>query len=158
MSIAVLVAASLLVAFGFAGIVYAWRSSKVPASVPAPPIPAEIPRTQTDRERSDRGSINIIRPETPGVEGLEIQYLRAGIVRSVRVGAMNCEHKELLLTMDALAWSAMPNAQKQEVLAAARSTWAAKMCPAGPDIAYVVVKTERGEVVGRASPRTVSII
>ena len=71
---------------------------------------------------------------------------------------MNCEHKELLLTMDGVAWSAMPNAQKQEVLAAARSTWASKMCPAGPDIAYVIVKTECGEIVGRASPRTVSIV
>jgi len=107
--------------------------------------------------RVEQGTVNVVRPAR-GVEGLEIQYERSGIVRSVRVGAMNCEHKELLLTMDDVAWRMMPNAQKQEVLAAARSTWAAKMCPTGPDIAYVVVKTERGEIVGRASPRTVTIV
>lgn len=109
-----------------------------------------------ERVRAERGSV--IRPNVNTVEGLEIQYQRSGIVRSVRVGAMNCEHKELLLTMDEVAWNAMPNAQKQEVLAAARSTWASRMCPAGPDIAYVVIKTECGEIVGRASPRTVTIL
>lgn len=105
-----------------------------------------------------KGSVNIVRPSTRTVEGLEIQYGSEGLVRSVRVGAMNSEHKELLLTMDPDAWDTMPNAQKQEVVAAARSTWAAKMCSNGPDIAYVVVKTETGAIVGRADPHSVTIL
>jgi hypothetical protein len=103
-------------------------------------------------------AVNISRPYTHTVEGLEIQYQAQGLVRSVRVGAMNSEHKELLMTMDAVAWRALPNAQKQEVLAAARSTWASKMCPDGPDIAYVVLKTETGEIIGRADPHSVRIL
>ena len=106
--------------------------------------------------RVEQGTVNVVRPAR-GVEGLEIQYERSGIVRSVRVGAMNCEHKELLLTMDGTRWKTLTNAGKQEVLAAARSTWAAKMCPSGPDIAYVVIETEKGEIVGRADPRSVTI-
>jgi hypothetical protein len=97
------------------------------------------------------------RPNAGTVEGLEIRYGEHGLVKSVRVGAMNSEHKELLLTMDEVAWRALPNSQKQEVLTAARSTWAKKMCPDGPDIAYVVVQTEHGRIVGRADPRTVTI-
>jgi hypothetical protein len=103
------------------------------------------------------GSVQVVRPSAHSVEGLEIQYGAQGLVRSVRVGAMNSEHKELLLTMDSVVWSSLPNAQKQEVVAAARSTWAAKMCPDGPDIAYVVVKTDGGEIVGRADPHSVTI-
>jgi len=103
------------------------------------------------------GSVNIVRPNAQTIEGLEIQYGPEGLVRSVRVGAMNAEHKELLLTMDVVVWRTLPNAQKQEVLAAARSTWASKMCPEGPDIAYVVPKTEAGELVGRADPHSVTI-
>jgi hypothetical protein len=103
------------------------------------------------------GTMQIVRPHTHTVEGLEIQYNAEGLVRSVRVGAMNSEHKELLLTMDTVAWSALPNSHKQEVLAAARSTWAAKMCPEGPDIAYVTVRTDCGDIVGRADPHSVTI-
>jgi hypothetical protein len=103
------------------------------------------------------GSVSIHRPNTHSVEGLEIRYGQHGLVKSVRVGAMNSEHKELLLTMDEVAWRALPNSQKQEVLTAARSTWAKKMCPDGPDIAYVVVQTEHGRIVGRADPRSVTI-
>lgn len=102
--------------------------------------------------------VEIVRPNRNSIEGLEIRYAADALVRSARVGAMNSEHKELLLTMDEVQWHSLPNAQKQEVLAAARSTWAAKMCPAGPDIAYVVVKTERGEIVGRADPRSVTVL
>ena len=153
MSTAITVFAWVAVAIAAGLIVYALRANKPAERVAAPgPIPREaaVPAAH--------GAINVIRPPSNGVEGLEIQYNRSGIVRSVRVGAMNCEHKELLLTMDDVAWRMMPNAQKQEVLAAARSTWAQKMCPSGPDIAYVVVKTEHGEIVGRASPRTVTIL
>jgi hypothetical protein len=120
---------------------------------------------QTEEDKPDEvttavvttGSVNIVRPNAQTIEGLEIQYGPEGLVRSVRVGAMNAEHKELLLTMDAVVWRTLPNAQKQEVLAAARSTWASKMCPDGPDIAYVVLKTEAGEIVGRADPHSVTI-
>ena len=143
MIVAVIALAALVVLFGITTLVYAVRST---------------PRKQPARVKTERGSVNVVRPNARSVEGLEIQYQHSGLVRSVRVGAMNCEHKELLLTMDDVAWRAMPNAQKQEVLAAARSTWAAKMCPGGPDIAYVVVKTDCGDVVGRASPRSVTIL
>jgi hypothetical protein len=105
-----------------------------------------------------KGSVSVIRPNPQTVEGLEIQYGPQGLVRAVRVGAMNSEHKELLLTMDDVVWRSLPNAHKQEVLAAARSTWAAKMCPDGPDIAYVVLKTEAGEILGRADPHSVRIL
>jgi hypothetical protein len=103
------------------------------------------------------GTVTVHRPNTHTVEGLEIRYGQHGLVKSVRVGAMNSEHKELLLVMDEVAWRALPNSQKQEVLTAARSTWAKKMCPDGPDIAYVVVQTEAGRIVGRADPRSVTI-
>jgi hypothetical protein len=107
--------------------------------------------------RVDVGEVRLVRPNPRSVEGLEIRYNSDALVRAVQVGAMNSEHKELLLTMDAVQWSQLPNAQKQEVLAAARSTWAAKMCGDGPDIAYVVMKTERGEIVGRADPHSVTV-
>lgn len=121
-------------------------------SSPKPETPAPQPTVPVIS-----GTMQILRPNAHTVEGLEIQYNAEGLVRSVRVGAMNSEHKELLLTMDAVAWSALPNAHKQEVLAAARSTWAAKMCPEGPDIAYVTVRTDGGEIVGRADPHSVRI-
>jgi hypothetical protein len=107
--------------------------------------------------RVETGTVTVHRPNERSVEGLEIRYGSHGLVKSVRVGAMNSEHKELLLTMDEVAWRALPNSQKQEVLTAARSTWAKKMCPDGPDIAYVVVQTEHGRIVGRADPRSVTI-
>lgn len=115
-------------------------------------------RTSVTRPAVVKDFVSIVRPNSRSVEGLEIQYGSEGLVRSVRVGAMNSEHKELLLTMDPAAWNTMPNSQKQEVLAAARSTWAAKMCANGPDIAYVVVRTEAGEIVGRADPHSVTIV
>lgn len=108
--------------------------------------------------RVSSGEVRLVRPNPGSVEGLEIRYGSEALVRAVQVGAMNSEHKELLLTMDDVQWSRLPNAQKQEVVAAARSTWASKMCGAGPDIAYVVVKTEHGQVVGRADPHSVTVL
>ena len=118
-----------------------------PAQAPFPP-------------RVIRGSVpcNVIRRSALSVEGLEIQYDRSNLVRSVCVGAMNSEHKELLLTMDAVQWQTLTNAGKQEVLAAARSTWAAKMCSDGPDVAALIVKTDDGTVVGRADPHSVTLV
>jgi len=126
------------------GCVYAARRKE-------PDRSASVPRTIT-------GTIDLAGASSHSVEGLEIRYASGGIVRSVRVGAMNQEHKELLLTMDGLVWGTLPNAHKQEVLTAARSTWASKMCPDGPDIAYVVIQTENGRVVGRADPHSVTIV
>lgn len=130
------------------------REVPAPNPQPEPSMPAEF------RLPVIRGSVpsNVIRRSSLSVEGLEIQYERSSLVRSVCVGAMNSEHKELLLTMDAIQWRLLTNAGKQEVLAAARSTWAAKMCGHGPDIAYVIVKTDDGEVVGRADPRSVILL
>ena len=104
------------------------------------------------------GEVQFMRPNPGSIEGLEIRYAQNALVRSARVGAMNSEHKELLLTMDETQWNLLPNAQKQEVLAAARSTWAEKICNGGPDIAYLIVKTERGQVVGRADPHCVTVL
>ena len=131
---------------------YAWSRFRHRSTNVAIELTPVAPATVT------KGSVSIVRPSTQTVEGLELRYGPEGLVRAVRVGAMNSEHKELLLTMDAIVWRALPNAQKQEVLAVARSTWAAKMCPDGPDIAYVVLKTETGEVVGRADPHRVTIV
>lgn len=128
---------------------YALRARTPAKAVAVSPQPAPA--------QAVTGSVSVHRPNSGTVEGLEITYGEHGLVRSVRVGAMNSEHKELLLVMDEVAWRALPNSQKQEVLTVARSTWAKKMCPAGPDIAYVVLKTERGEIVGRADPRSVTI-
>lgn len=100
----------------------------------------------------------VARPPHGGVEGLEISYAGQGFVRSIRVCAMNAEHKELMLTMDEAQWRGLSNAGKQEVLAAARSTWAAKMCAQGPDIAYVVMRTECGEIVGRGDPHRLTVL
>ncbi len=131
------------------------RRPDAQSGVDTPPsTPPEMPRLVP----VVTGAVSISRPQAHTVEGLEIQYGPQGLVRSVRVGAMNVEHKELLLVMDSAVWSGLPNAHKQEVLAAARSTWAAKMCPSGPDIAYVVVKTELGQIVGRADPRAVTLV
>lgn len=131
------------------------RTSKRTSVPPAP--------EQNNPQRAPaaiRGEVpmTIVRRHADSVEGLEIQYGERSLVRAVRVGAMNCEHKELLLTMDAAQWNVMTNAAKQEVLAAARSTWAAKMCPSGPDIAYVVIQTDGGAIVGRADPSTVHVV
>ncbi len=129
-----------------------YRSATNAPQLPTACEPAERPKPMAVKE-----TISISRPSNQSVEGLEIRYDSRGLVRSVCVGAMNLEHKELLLTMDTVVWSTLPNSHKQEVLAAARSTWAAKMCADGPDIAYVIVKTESGDVVGRAGPRSVTI-
>jgi hypothetical protein len=131
------------------------RRAKAPATAeqPAPPV---APQPAPVRVRT--GETHIVRPSSSSVEGLEIRYAENSLVRTARVGAMNSEHKELLLVMDETQWNSLPTAQKQEVLAAARSTWAEKMCSSGPDIAYVVVKTDRGEIVGRAGPRSVTVL
>lgn len=142
MSLAVAV---VVAAIAGAAIAYALMRRRESAR-PAAPVPVAS------------GEIQFVRPNPGSVEGLEIRYGPEALVRAVRVGAMNSEHKELLLTMDEAQWERLPNAQKQEVLAAARSTWASKMCAAGPDIAYVVLKTERGEIIGRADPHSVTVL
>lgn len=138
-------------AFAIAGAVAVVRVSRRRAARTVP-VPAPAPRVNPVPTVKE-----IVRTNGGTAEGLEIRYDAGSLVRSVRVGAMNCEHKELLLTMDGTRWKTLTNAGKQEVLAAARSTWAAKMCPSGPDIAYVVIETEKGEIVGRADPRSVTI-
>lgn len=140
-----LAVAVVIAAIAGAAIAYALLRRRVGAR-PADPVPVTS------------GEVQFVRPNPSSVEGLEIRYGPDALVRAVRVGAMNAEHKELLLTMDEAQWQRLPNAQKQEVVAAARSTWASKMCAAGPDIAYVVVKTERGEIVGRADPHNVTVL
>ncbi len=147
-----LAAAAIVGAIAAVGIM-SRRRVKAPAArverVPAPmPVPARV----------TSGEVQFVRPNAATVEGLEIRYGQDALVRSARVGAMNSEHKELLLTMDEMQWNRLPNSQKQEVLAAARSTWAEKICGSGPDIAYLIVQTQRGEVVGRADPHSVTVL
>lgn len=144
------VGGAVVVAGAIAGF-FAWP--KRPRGVePSPAPPVIAPSSVTT------GEVRIVQANPGTVEGLEIRYGPDALVRSVRVGAMNSEHKELLMTMDEVQWCSLPNAQKQEVLAAARSTWAEKMCGEGPDIAYVVMKTERGEIIGRADPHSVTVL
>ena len=150
-------AGTLLAAAMVAAGVAARRRTKSAVSSPAVrPAPAPSPMRQTASVTS--GEVQFVRPNPGSIEGLEIRYAENALVRSARVGAMNSEHKELLLTMDEIQWNLLPNAQKQEVLAAARSTWAEKICSGGPDIAYLIVKTERGQVVGRADPHSVTVL
>lgn len=142
-----------------AGIVAAVVRHRRPVRAAQPaPAPAAVVPAAPVQVRVRSGEVEVVRPNARTVEGLEIRYERDALVRSARVGAMNSEHKELLLIMDDVQWNALAGAQKQQVLTAARSTWAAKICGAGPDIAYVILKTERGEVVGRASPSSVTVL
>ena len=144
------VAAGVVVAGAIAAM-FAWarRSRTTQQRVPEAPVTPV---------RVTSGEVHIVHSQPGTVEGLEIRYGPEALVRAVRVGAMNSEHKELLMTMDEVQWRALPNAQKQEVLAAARSTWAQRMCGDGPDIAYVVMKTESGQIVGRADPHSVTVL
>lgn len=148
--------AGMVLLAGIAAVAAANRFSRV--RVPQGATVGAVARSPVPAMRVTTDEVELVRPNPGTVEGLEIRYGSDALVRAVRVGAMNSEHKELLLTMDDLQWKSLPNAQKQEVLAAARSTWAAKMCAAGPDIAYVVMKTERGEIVGRADPHSVTVL
>lgn len=146
-------AAAAIVAAGIA----ARRRAKTPAPL-AQPAPRTVRAPLRETARVTSGEVQFVRPNPGSIEGLEIRYAENALVRAARVGAMNSEHKELLLTMDETQWNLLPNAQKQEVLAAARSTWAEKICSGGPDIAYLIVKTERGQIVGRADPHTVTVL
>jgi hypothetical protein len=153
-----LAGAVLLAAIACTALMYALSFNRQPAAaIPVPVPPQPQPQMQPERVRVTSGEVELVRPNRESVEGMEIRYGRDGLILAVRVGAMNVEHKELMLTLDEVQWRRLPNAQKQEIVAAARSTWAAKMCANGPDIAYVVVKTERGEIVGRGSPSRVTI-
>ncbi|HKU67269.1 MAG TPA: hypothetical protein VJP85_05810 [Candidatus Baltobacteraceae bacterium] len=133
-------------------------ASRYRAKPAAQSQPLHVPVPERAPVRVTAGEVEFVRPNPSSVEGLEIRYGRDALVRSARVGAMNCEHKELLLTMDEQQWNDLPNAQKQEVLAAARSTWAEKICGSGPDIAYLIVQTQRGQIVGRADPHCVTVL
>lgn len=145
------VAGVVAVAGAITAILAAVRRPRKPQEGPPPEVVTIPPRVTS-------GEVQIVQSTPGSVEGLEIRYGPEALVRAVRVGAMNSEHKELLMTMDEVQWHSLPNAQKQEVLAAARSTWAQRMCAHGPDIAYVVMKTESGEVVGRADPHNVTVL
>lgn len=147
-----LAGAAAIGAVAAAGIVSRFRAT--PRVVQPVPVPEPVPVSA----RVTAGEVALVRPNPGSVEGLEIRYGQDALVRSARVGAMNSEHKELLLTMDELQWNRLPNAQKQEVLAAARSTWAEKICREGPDIAYLIVQTQGGKVVGRADPHSVTVL
>lgn len=148
--LAVEVAGAVVVAGAIAGLLSWPRRARVHDEKPAEAAPVHA--------RVTSGEVRIVHSNPGTVEGLEIRYGPEALVRAVRVGAMNSEHKELLMTMDEVQWRTLPNAQKQEVLAAARSTWAQKMCGEGPDIAYVVMKTEHGEIIGRADPHSVTVL
>lgn len=147
------VGGAVVVAGAIAGF-FVWpRRPRVREDVSVP-----VERVRLAEPAVTTGEVQIVQANPGSVEGLEIRYGPDALVRAVRVGAMNSEHKELLMTMDEVQWRSLPNAQKQEVLAAARSTWAEKMCGDGPDIAYVVMKTERGEIIGRADPHSVTVL
>lgn len=149
--LAVEVAGAVVVAGAVAGFLRRPRRARVHDEKPVEAAPVVNARVTT-------GEVRIVHSNPGTVEGLEIRYGPEALVRAVRVGAMNSEHKELLMTMDEVLWRTLPNAHKQEVLAAARSTWAQKMCGEGPDIAYVVMKTEAGEIIGRADPHSVTVL
>jgi len=91
------------------------------------------------------------------VEGLEMNLDKGGVVRSARVAAMNDEHRELVLVVNQAKWEALSAAARQQAAIAARATWAAKVCNAGPDIAYVTIVTDEGDMVAQADPRSVRV-
>lgn len=91
------------------------------------------------------------------VEGLEMNLDKGGVVRRARVAAMNDEHRELVLVVNQAKWEALSAAARQQAAIAARTTWAAKVCGAGPDIAYVTIVTDEGDMVAQADPRSVRV-
>lgn len=91
------------------------------------------------------------------VEGLEMNLDKGGVVRSARVAAMNDEHRELVLVVNRAKWEALSAAARQQAAIAARATWAAKVCNAGPDIAYVTIVTDGGDMVAQADPRSIRV-
>lgn len=91
------------------------------------------------------------------VEGLEMNLDKGGVVRRARVAAMNDEHRELVLVVNQAKWAALSAAARQQAAIAARATWAAKVCSAGPDIAYVTIVTDEGDMVAQADPRSVRV-
>jgi hypothetical protein len=141
-----------------AGAIAAIGVSRFRAKAPVVRQPEPVREPAPMPARVTAGEVSLVRPNPGSVEGLEIRYGQDALVRSARVGAMNSEHKELVLTMDEAQWGRLPNSQKQEVLAAARRTWAEKICRSGPDIAYLIVRTECGHIVGRADPHSVTVL
>jgi len=91
------------------------------------------------------------------VEGLEMNLDKGGVVQRARIAAMNDEHRELVLIVSGQKWVALSAAARQQAAIAARATWAAKVCSSGPDVAYVTIVTEAGDMVAQADPRAVRV-
>jgi hypothetical protein len=91
------------------------------------------------------------------VEGLEMNLDKGGVVKRARIAAMNDEHRELVLVVSGQKWVALSAAARQQAAIAARATWAAKVCSSGPDVAYVTIVTDAGDMVAQADPRAVRV-
>lgn len=91
------------------------------------------------------------------VEGLEMNLDKGGVVKRARIAAMNDEHRELVLIVCGQKWIALSAAARQQAAMAARATWAAKVCSGGPDVAYVTIVTDAGDMVAQADPRAIRV-
>ena len=90
-------------------------------------------------------------------EGVEMNLDKGGVVKRARIAAMNDEHRELVLIVSGQKWIALSAAARQQAAIAARATWAAKVCSSGPDVAYVTIVTDAGDMVAQADPRAVRV-
>ncbi|MBV9270485.1 MAG: hypothetical protein JO165_05280 [Candidatus Eremiobacteraeota bacterium] len=90
-------------------------------------------------------------------EGVEMNLDKGGVVKRARIAAMNDEHRELVLIVNGPKWIALSAAARQQAAIAARATWAAKVCSSGPDVAYVTIVTDAGDMVAQADPRAVRV-
>jgi hypothetical protein len=132
------------------------RRDAAPAQTPLTPSAMET--AATSWEPPSPTIVPGRRPAVKGtVEGLEMNLDKGGVVRRARVAAMNDEHRELVLTVSQAKWEALSASARQQAAIAARATWAAKVCGAGPDIAYVTIVTDEGDMVAQADPRSVRV-
>jgi hypothetical protein len=87
-------------------------------------------------------------------EGATQTFGPQDVLRRLRVGAMNIEHREILAVVDKKAWMSLSNGGRQAVTSMLRASWASRVCPQELDIAYLTVQTDDGEVVARAGPHS----
>jgi len=62
-----------------------------------------------------------------------------------------------VLIVSGQKWIALSAAARQQAAIAARATWAAKVCSNGPDVAYVTIVTDAGDMVAQADPRAIRV-
>lgn len=138
-----------------------FRVQQLRAATPAAvssAVPAEVTAQEVAWEPPSPTQPVLSRAAIKGtVEGLEMNLDKGGVVKRARIAAMNDEHRELVLIVSGSKWIALSAAARQQAAMAARATWAAKVCSGGPDVAYVTIVTDAGDMVAQADPRAIRV-